>query len=46
MAKNINDIFSKFAKGTPKGLGSGLGALLAAGGLIYGISESIFTGLK
>ena len=42
----MNEAFAKFAKGSPKGIGSGLGALLVTGGLIYGASQSIFTGFK
>lgn len=42
MAKNLADILSKFAKNS-KGLGAGLTSILAAGGLLYGASQSIFT---
>jgi hypothetical protein len=45
MAEKINEIFSKFAKGSPKGMSTGLGALLLTGGLIYGATQSVYTGL-
>ena len=36
-------MFSRFSKPS-KGLGVGMSALLAAGGLIYAASQSVFTG--
>lgn len=39
--KNLNEMFNKFAKGS-KGAGKGVGALIALGGLAYGVSQSIF----
>jgi hypothetical protein len=41
--KNLNEMFNKFAKGS-KGAGKGVGALIALGGLAYGVSQSIFNG--
>lgn len=43
MAQNkLNDLAGRFAKG-PKGLGTGLKLLVAAGGLAYGVSQSMYT---
>ena len=44
MAEKMNDFAGKIPKSMPKGLGLGAGALLAVGGLIYGVSNSFFTG--
>ena len=46
MAEKINEFLSKFAKSSPKGVGTGLGALLVTGGLIYGATQSVYTGLE
>jgi F0F1-type ATP synthase membrane subunit c/vacuolar-type H+-ATPase subunit K len=44
MSENkMNDMFARMARGS-KGMGLGAGLLIAAGGLAYGISQSIFTG--
>lgn len=43
MAQKYTELFSRLAKGS-KGAGAGLGALLGLGALIYGGSQSIFTG--
>jgi len=43
MAQNkLNDLAGRFGKG-PKGLGTGLKLLVAAGGLAYGVSQSMYT---
>jgi len=39
----MNDAFNKFGK-NQKGLGLGVTALLAAGGLLYAGTQSLFTG--
>lgn len=39
----MNDAFTKFGK-NQKGLGLGFSALLAAGGLLYAGTQSLFTG--
>ena len=44
MAEKLNDLASRLAKGTPKGLGVGVTALLGASAAIYGIYRSMFTG--
>lgn len=43
MAEKMNEFAGKIPKGVPKGLGLGAGALLAAGGLFYGVANSFFT---
>ena len=43
MAQKVTEFMSKMSKGS-KGMGAGMGALLAASGLFYGASQSIFTG--
>ena len=43
MAQKVNEFVSRFGK-NPKGLGASVGALLAAGGLFLGASNSFFTG--
>lgn len=39
----MNDMFARLARGS-KGMGIGASFLLAAGGLAYAASQSIFTG--
>lgn len=39
----FNDLAGRFGKGGPKGLGLGLKVLAVAGGLAYGVSQSIYT---
>lgn len=40
----LNDFAGKFGKGGPPGLGIGLKLLGFAGALVYGVSQSIYTG--
>lgn len=40
----LNDLAGKFGKGGPPGLGLGLKVLGFAGALIYGASQSVYTG--
>lgn len=40
----LNDLAGKFGKGGPPGLGIGLKLLGVAGALVYGVSQSIYTG--
>lgn len=40
----LNDLAGKFGKGGPPGLGIGLKLLGVAGALIYGASQSVYTG--
>lgn len=44
MAEKLNDFASRLSKGTPKGLGVGVTALLGATAAVYGIYRSMFTG--
>lgn len=39
----LNDFADRFGKGGPKGLGIGLKLIAVAGGLVYGVSQSIYT---
>jgi len=39
----LNDFASKLPKGAPKGLSTGLALLAAAGGAVFGISNSMYT---
>jgi hypothetical protein len=43
-ANKFNNVFSKLGKNS-KGIGAGASALLIAGGLLYGATQSIFTGI-
>ncbi len=43
MAQRLNEFVGRLSK-NPKGIGGGIGALLAATGLFYGATNSIFTG--
>lgn len=46
MASKLNEFFARFGKsGGTKGLGAGMGGLLAAAGLLYAGTQSVFTGL-
>lgn len=40
----LNDLAGKFGKGGPPGLGIGLKLLGVAGALVYGASQSVYTG--
>jgi prohibitin 2 len=42
----LNDLASKFGKGGPPGLGIGLKLLGVVGAAAYGISQSLYTGMK
>ncbi|RWS13485.1 prohibitin-2-like protein [Dinothrombium tinctorium] len=42
MAQNVKDLFGRMGKG-PSGLSLGLKLLVAAGGLAYGVQQSIYT---
>lgn len=41
----LNDLAGKFGKGGPPGLGIGLKLLGVAGALVYGASQSVYTGI-
>ena len=43
MASKLNEFVGRFSKNS-KGVGAGVGALLAASGLFYGVTQSVFTG--
>lgn len=43
MADKLNDLAGRLGKG-PRGLGTGLKVLAAAGAAAYGISQSMYTG--
>ena len=43
MANKINEFIGRFSKNS-KGMGAGVGALLTASGLFYGVTQSVFTG--
>ncbi len=43
MADKFSNFTSKMGK-APKGLGLGISALVAAGGLVYAATNSLFTG--
>ncbi len=44
MADKLNDFASRLSKGTPKGLGLSVTALVGASAALYGIYRSMFTG--
>jgi len=44
MTEKFNDLASKLAKGSPKGLGFGITVFAGATAAIYGIYKSLFTG--
>lgn len=41
----LNDLAGKFGKGGPPGMGIGLKLLGVAGALVYGVSQSVYTGI-
>ncbi|MPC13155.1 Prohibitin-2 [Portunus trituberculatus] len=43
MADKLNDLLGRLGKG-PRGMGTGLKLLAAAGAAVYGISQSMYTG--
>jgi len=43
MTEKFNDLASKLAKGSPKGLGLGIKVLVGASAAVYGIYKSLFT---
>lgn len=45
MANKLNDFMSRFGK-SPSGLNVGLKLLLAAGGLGYAATQSVYTGMN
>jgi hypothetical protein len=45
MANKVNDLFSRFSR-NPSGLNTGIKLLLAAGGLGYAATQSVFTGIN
>lgn len=42
----FTDLAGRFSKGGPKGVGTGLKLLAVAGGLTYGLTQSVYTGDK
>lgn len=43
MADKLNDLMGRLGKG-PRGMGTGLKLLAAAGAAVYGITQSMYTG--
>lgn len=41
----LNDLAGKFGKGGPPGLGLGLKLLAGFGAAIYGVTQSVYTGV-
>ena len=47
MADKLNELAGKFGKGgAPKGLGVGIKLLAVAAAGVYGLKESMYTGIK